>query len=348
MPNAIAFSNSDVDITRINGSVSTTPGTLGWDSAVESCFTSAGGGLEALRIDLLSDAWGGAALGSLRFQFVQRTTNTGSQQQGAQTMVLFRDVQSGRDLYRIKVSVNGSPSAHQLQYNSNPTAGAVTWVDVGLPNTIAASATHTITIVIADVGGYLQWHVNGIFQAGIVNGDTKFTTSTTIDQISIFDNGNFGSNTWSWAEFQLATYDFMTFGLRVADRALSGAGSNSGQASGVTTDVNENPLNTGTAMTFTTVGQAYTGVLNDLPAAFASSPIMAVRTAAIVRRGSSGPQTMKMALHIAGTKYVSPARSINGVGYTPIAYLWPLSPATTAPFTYTEFNGTEGGVEAAA
>ena len=74
---------------------------------------------------------------------------------------------------------------------------------------------------------------------------------------------------------------------------------------------------------------------------------MGFRVAADVRRGASGPSQVKLYVVIGGTRYYSPAIAVNGVGFVTVAYQWDLNPATSAPWTVTQINGLEIGVEAA-
>jgi hypothetical protein len=56
---------------------------------------------------------------------------------------------------------------------------------------------------------------------------------------------------------------------------------------------------------------------------------------------------LKFYVKIGGTRYYSPSLAVNGIGFTALAYQWAVNPATTQPWTTTDINGLEGGIEAA-
>jgi hypothetical protein len=305
---------------------------------------------ESHRAQLTDDAWGGAARDQLRWQFAHtHTANAnGAFADLGGKFVTFTDIAGGRELFRVKnLSAGNNPTNFcQAQYWD----GAA-WVNVGLSFEMpSVYATLTVTIKIADVGGVFQVHVNGALMASLL-GDTKFTASTTIDTIQHYCWGTSGLGVYEqwYAEHMLADYDFPTYGLHVTDLDITGVGTNGTQVAGTFADVNEYPGNTGSAMSFTAAGQKFSGALRNLDASLATTSIMGVRVSALARKGATGPQTMKFGLQQAGW-LTSPARTVNGVGYTPIAYSWLLNPATGAPFTPAQINAAtfEPGVEAAA
>lgn len=57
--------------------------------------------------------------------------------------------------------------------------------------------------------------------------------------------------------------------------------------------------------------------------------IIAVAVSARAKRGTTGPQNMKLALRVAGTNYFSPSRALSE-GYAPYVYVWNANPATLA------------------
>jgi hypothetical protein len=210
-------------------------------------------------------------------------------------------------------------------------------------------STHTITGLVADSGGILQWHINGALMTQLL-GDTKFTAATTVDYAAgwVPVGGGSGWNTdTAWSQIMFTSEDYMTYGLAVLNLELSGAGADATQDTGVYTDVNELVEDRTTGMTFDTVGDHFSGALADIAGISSGSPIMGFRVAADVRRGASGPSQVKLYVVIGGTRYYSPAIAVNGVGFVTVAYQWDLNPATSAPWTVTQINGLEIGVEAA-
>jgi hypothetical protein len=359
MPSIYSFTNSDIDFFIFGGSIHTSPGTIGFDgtlirTAINCSFLTT----EGARLYLTEQNHGGAARSALRFQFAHVTNATSSGTAFASfspgNWVVFKDVSSGRDVFRLghkNTNNSSSTSTMYLQYNSNNTVGAATWVDVGAGVVVPATrSVHTITIVISDTVGVLTWHMNGALMASLAGGDTKFTSSTTIDCISLWGWGNTGVGAYTnyFAEFQLTDENFMTYGLTPVDVVQNANGTNQGQVSGVYTDVNDQVVNTGTAKTFDTAGQTSTDTHAGLPAALASSPIMAVRLASYVRRGSTGPQNMKHAIQQIAGLSLATIHAMNGVGFTTVADIFLVDPGTTLPWTFSGFNASEVGMQAAA
>lgn len=353
MPTIYSFTNSDIDFFLFGASIHTTPSSVGFNSNIRTAINCSFLTSEGARLYLTEQNHGGAARSAFRFQFQHYTNSTTSGTSFASfspgNWVVFKDIGLGRDVFRLghkNVNNTSSTSTCYLQYNSNTTVGAATWVDVGAGVLIpAAVSTHTITVVISDTVGVLTWHMNGALMASLTGGDTKFTSSTTIDCISLWGWGNTGVGAYNniFAAFQLASEDFMTFGLTPIDAPLSGVGFYQQQVSGTYTDVNETVIDTSTTKTFDTAGQKTTDTHVAFPVALASSPIMAVRLASYARRGTTGPQTMRHALQQPSGLTTSSAHPLNGIGYTTIADIFLLDPGTSAIWTPTTWNATEVG-----
>jgi len=350
----IAWANDMADFINFYGVENTNPGAVGFNgNLVRHCVQVSPVNGESHRAQLTDDAWGGAARSNLRWQFAYVNTGVGSNSFADMSgqFVRFYDLAGGRELVRlVNLSTNSAPSGStqncQLRYWNGSA-----WIDIGLPFPVpTVYSTITITIRLHATLGVISVHLNGALMATLT-GNTIFTASTTIDTISHWSWGSCGTGpiTARFAEHILADYDFMTYGLHVTDPDLTGAGTNATQASGVTADVNDYPADTGSAMAFTAAGQKYSGALRDLDASLNTTAIMGVRLSALVRRGATGPQTMKFGFHQAAW-VTGAARTINGVGYTPIATPFLLNPATSAPFTPAQINAAtfEPGVEAAA
>lgn len=254
MPNIYSFTNSDIDFYLFGASIYTTPSAVGFNSNIRTAINCSFLTSEGARIYLTDQCHGGAARSAFRFQFQHYTNATSSGTSFASfspgNWVVFKDIASGRDVFRLghkNVNNSSSTSTCYLQYNSNNTVGAATWVDVGAGVVVPAGvSTHTITVVISDTVGVLTWHMNGALMASLAGGDTKFTSSTTIDCISLWGWGNTGVGAYNniFTAFQLTDENFMTFGLTPIDLVLTGNGANQAQVSGDYTVVNEAVLNT--------------------------------------------------------------------------------------------------------
>jgi len=342
----VAWTNDEVDVGMLSGVVDINPGSRGFDSTIVKKCLAVKNAEEGWHIDLLTDAWGAAATAAWRYQF--SATRSNQPYNSTAFLLLFSNQTDGRDLFGIR----GAPgnfafyNGYQLNYWSG-----TAWVAVG-PIFLLPNVYHVITVtgLIGDAGGVIRVDVGGVMMAQLV-GDTKFTASTTIDRIKHYGPGSSNGDTWQYVAEMIYCNDStsMTYGLRVADLALTAAGTNGTQASGLVTDVNDVPASTATAMAFNAAGQKFTGIATDLPASMATSPILGVRLSALLRRGSTGPQTWLPAVHLATGGYqTGPARTINGIGYTPVAYPFFVNPFTGVPWTYAEVNGMEYGGEAAA
>lgn len=343
----IGFSNEDIDLALMGGTMTTA--NVGYDlDIVKTAVQTNSPTTEAWRIYLTEAKWGGAARASFRFQFAYRFEVGSFATYPGQTLVL-KSISSGLDLFRIAV-VPGQSRNFQLQYNSSSVVGAPTWVNVGAAQTEPDGIhIYTVTVNIADAGGILDVHRDGILIASLGGGDTKFIGVSTIDCIAgwpVSNSTGFGGFNF-WSQFILGTVDYLTYGLQVANPPIDAAGAVATQDSGAYTDVNEPILNRANGITLDTVGDGFSGTVQNLAGAAATAPIMALRVAADVRRGSSGPNKVKLFVRVGGTNYYSPALDVEGVGFVGVAYVWELNPATVLPWTVAEFNAVEIGVEAA-
>jgi hypothetical protein len=360
MPTIHGYTNDDTDVIFINGVTGTNPAAVGFDSAiVKSYFYVAGFSTnpEGWRHYLTDQAYGGARRTAVRVDFL---VNHGSTQfghnAGTKPLVMIRDMANGRNLACVaQVNAAGNDGGwFGLHYNSSSTPGTDTWVLVGAAQKLFtavgyAPMEHTLTFNMANAGGALTWHVNNALMASMT-GDTLVTSSTDFDCVSFHQSTNL-SGGWSSdtrvAEVKITSDDYGSYGLRVANLALTGAGDTANQDAGVYTDINEQVLNRATGMSFDTVGDGADFALADLTGATATSPVMGFRLSADVRVGASGPSQAKLYVRISGTNYYSSAIPVVGIGFVSIAWQWDLNPATSAPWTGTEINALKVGIEAA-
>lgn len=343
----IGFSNEDIDLALLGGTMTTA--NVGYDlNIVKTAVQTNSVTTEAWRIYLTDQKWGGAARASFRFQFAYNFQLGGFAGYPGQVLVL-KSISTGLDLFRVAV-VPAQSRNFQLQYNTSTVVGTPTWVNVGAPQTEPDGIhIYTLSVNIADAGGVLDLHRDGILVASLAGGDTKFIGVSTIDCIAgwpVSNNTGFSGFNY-WAQFILGTIDYMTYGLQVANPPIDGAGAVATQDSGAYTDVNEPILNRANGITLDTVGDGFSGTVQDLAGAATTAPIMAVRVAVDVRRGSSGPNKVKLFVRLGGVNYYSSVLDVEGIGFVGVAYTWELNPATSAPWTVAQFNSLEIGVEAA-
>lgn len=342
----IGHSNDDVDFALMSGTMTTA--SVGFDTAlVKTAIQCTSVTTESHRIYFTDQKWGGAARSSFRLQVAHRFEVGSFSGLSGKTLVI-KDITSGLDLYQLAVVPNNSRNL-QLQYNSSTTVGTPTWVNVGAAQTEPDGVhVHTLTVNIADSGGILTWHRDGVLMASLL-GDTKFIGVSTVDCVAFWAPSayaGFGGFSY-WAHTMLGTVDYMTYGLQVANPPIDGAGGVATQDSGVYSDVNEAILNRANGITLDTNGDGFSGTVTDLSGTAATAPIMAIRVVCDVRRGSSGPDEVKLFVRIGGTNYYSPVIPVEGIGFVAVAYTWELNPATSAPWTVAAFNAVEIGVEAA-
>jgi hypothetical protein len=355
MPTLYGFSNDDLDFYLIAGAARSDVSTWGFNTqVVKSVIYIQNTNQESHRLYLTDQNWGGAARSGIRYQF-QHYTEGGQSSFSFGTgatgqWIRFWDVAGGREVFRIaNASAGGGSDLCQLQYASGSTS-TPTWIGVGVSQSVPSGiSTHTITIKIHATQGILQWHMNGALIASISGSNTIFTPSTTIDMIGHWcwaGMGASGKYTNVWTEHILASEDFMTYGLRVTNPALTGSGTFNTQFTGSYTDVNERVLNTATAVSFTSASQTFTAILEDVNATFQNSPIMGVRVSSMMRRGATGPQTFKPAIAISGSLYTGSALTINGIGYSAVAYMYLTSPSSSTAWSFAEVNAMEVGGQA--
>jgi hypothetical protein len=362
MPPAVhAFTNEDLDVYMLGGNVQINPGSVGFDgtiykTALESSFSAS----EAFRINFIDQNWANGPLSSFRLQFVHTHSSLSA---GAsfgslsQKWINFYDITNGRTVYRIKnlsnvAGFSGWDSRCQLEYNTNTTPGAETWVAVGAPFQVPLYSVNTIEVIVGDSGGSFKWWVNNLLVAQLT-GDTKFTSSTAIESVGFWGWGNnglgLGRNTF--AGIILCTADYMPYGLHVFNPQITGAtaygAGNAEQTSGAYTDINEKVLSTVTGLTMDAAGLLATFAAEDYPAALTGSPIMMARVAANARRGFTGPQNLKVAIQQAAGISYSTALALNGIGFTTVAANFPLD-FNGDPWSAVVWNASEPGVESAA
>lgn len=358
MPTIRSFTNSDIDFYIFGASINTTSiAASGFNPAyTRSLIDCTSLTTEGARMYLTDQNHGGAARAAGRFQFGIYLNGSSFGSSFASfnpgNLIVLYDVATGRPVFRLghkNINNNASTSTIYLQYNSNPTVGSTTWVDVGAGVLVSAGLSiHTLTWLISDTVGILTWHQEGALMASLTGGDTKFTTSTTIDMIQLWGIGNTGTGGYQvrYGYFQLTDENYMTYGLTPVDIVLNGAGTNSGQTSGTTADVNEAVNNTATGKTFDTNGQTSTDTVVAMSGTLSGSPVMAVRQASNLRRGASGPQNMKHAIQQVAGLDLATINAINGIGFTTVADIWLLNPRTGLPWTIAGINGSEFGMQA--
>jgi hypothetical protein len=344
----IGYGNDDIDVSLIGGTVVTSG--HGMDTALvkTAIYSNAAYLTPSHSIYFTDQKWGGAALASFRLQFLANCGDVGSFNTHTLKWLVFKNLTSGLEVFRIcHVTATRNMT---LQYNTSSTPGSPTWVAVGVTQTEPAGVHfHTLEVDIHDTTGVLKWYRDGILLASMT-GDTKLIGVSTIEVVDFWGWSNdtgFGGGDYYWAMHLLTTVDYQPYGLQVVNPAINGAGAVAGQDSGVYTDVNETTLNRANGLTLDTAGDGFSGTVADLAGTAATAPIMAVRAAADVRCGSTGPNDVKLFVRVSGTNYYSPSIPISGIGFVTVMYIWELNPATGLPWTIAEYNAAEVGCEAA-
>jgi hypothetical protein len=343
MPTIHGYSNIDLDVYRFSSTVDTNPAASGFDANIYKTVFSISQSSLGHRIYFKDQNWGGAALSAFRFQFVLWHGGNENLIGNWQPMALFKNLADGRDLFRLMRPTGGLGNL-TFPYYWDGSA----WQSVGAGFIVPTGPTvHDIEIVIADSGGSFRWWMNGAL-LGERLGDTKLTASTEIDCIDQY--GEFSSQfgwTTKYTGLMLTSEDYAPYGLQNVELQGDGIGTDATQDSGLYSNVNELTLNRADGMTFDTVGDHATLTFSNLAGAVASSPVMGVRLCADVRRGATGPANVKLYVKIGGTRYYSPSIPVNGIGFTAVAWQWDVNPATSAPWTNSDINALEGGIEAA-
>lgn len=141
---------------------------------------------------------------------------------------------------------------------------------------------------------------------------------------------------------QVIVADEPTVGWRLVTRYANGAGATNDWTGGYT-EIDETVyfdadfINSATANQvelFTNTGQGMTGY-----------SVRSVAVSARAKRGSTGPQNIRMALRSAGTTYFSASDIALGLGYAPVQTVWETDPATAADFLTSAISTLQFGVK---
>jgi hypothetical protein len=137
--------------------------------------------------------------------------------------------------------------------------------------------------------------------------------------------------------------DQSTIGFVLGTCVPSGAGSTSAWT-GAYTDIDEAVTSDADFISSGTANQVSTFAQTAIPT-LTGYVVRAVCVSARAKRGSSGPQNIRMALRSAGTNYFSGSDISLGLGYAPVQTIWATDPATSAAWVNTAISSLEPGVK---
>jgi hypothetical protein len=181
-----------------------------------------------------------------------------------------------------------------------------------------------------------------------VGGTQRLTQSvdlsaiTSIRKVRIIGGsaGGFGFRT---RISQMIVQDQSTIGFVLGTCVPSGAGSTSAWT-GAYTDIDEAVTSDADFISSGTANQVSTFAQTAIPT-LTGYVVRAVCVSARAKRGSSGPQNIRMALRSAGTNYFSGSDISLGLGYAPVQTIWATDPATSAAWVNTAISSLEPGVK---
>lgn len=181
-----------------------------------------------------------------------------------------------------------------------------------------------------------------------VGGSQRLTQSvdlsaiTSIRKVRVFGGAAGGFN-YETRFSQLAVADVSLIGFVLGTCPLTGAGSTSSWT-GTYASIDEAVYSDADFISSDTANQVSTFAQTPI-ATLTGYVIRAVCVSARAKRGSSGPQNIRMALRSAGTNYFSGSDIALGLGYAPVQTIWATDPATSAAWVNTAAASLEPGAK---
>jgi hypothetical protein len=196
----------------------------------------------------------------------------------------------------------------------------------------------------------IRWIVNSATGTAelYVGGSLRLTATvdlsaiTSIRKVRIYGGAAGGFN-YETRFSQVIVADASTIGYRLGTCYPSGTGSTSAWT-GSYADVDEAVYSDADFISSGTAAQVSTFAQTAIPT-LTGYVVRAVCVSARAKRGSSGPQNIRMALRSAGTNYFSGADIALGLGYAPVQTIWETDPATSAAWVNTAIASLEPGVK---
>jgi hypothetical protein len=208
--------------------------------------------------------------------------------------------------------------------------------------------TFDIHFKIADAGGRFAIYMNGNLLDEFI-GDTNLFASAQVDGIELA-GGNSTSNTAHEVNYsEVIVADEPTIGWRVATIVPNADGNTVGEWTGGFADVDEITANDSDNLNSTTSNDTETmGATNlSTPAGALNGYKAVVAQARVKDDGGSSPLQFQFIVRTGGTDYFSSTIAL-GSSYSSEENLWLVNPGTTNPWTQSEIDAIELGVESIA
>ncbi len=241
---------------------------------------------------------------------------------------------NGQDLFRLDM-LN---AAITFQYwNSG-------WTNIGSSISPGINALHRIEmqIIMHDTTGVAKFWINGEEIASLGGGDTIFTSETDIDTVSLSSTTLTGEDT-IFSAWIIADEDVRS--IVYAQVAIDGNGGET-DWTGVSTDVDETGFDDADSIQSSTTTDKETFTFGALPAAYNSGySVVGVGVSARAIKGSSGPANLQLACRSNAVNGFSGNKALTLI-LEPHQHVFIVNPDTTNPWSFSESDASEIGVQA--
>lgn len=347
MTNTILFAGGeDSEFTLFNASMVTTPGKFRstYARAAISCGAMNTPGAQHLFAGDLAAYLAGQPANDKEFWYGYRWVGGGGFIIGGISLRMYDSAGTGaKEWFRLRGQGAGD---QQLQLSPDGFTNRLTLVNYPA-STIAQPGTPAewcFRIKIHPTAGVIEWWINGGLWYSTPVGNTAAYCSGSPSK-AIFGCANSNGDTYI-SEVRATAASRPCVGMDIFTADYTADGANTAWAGGVAS-INEIREDSSTLLTSTAAGQDSCFVSRPLPALSGNMGVQAVINSGKWRTTVGAPQHLKHYLRIGGTNYLGASQSVPTVAGT-LQTVWETSPATGVPFTASEFNNAQKGMESAA
>jgi len=252
-------------------------------------------------------------------------------------VAILHDTVSGEDTLRLE-GLNGN--LHLQYWNGATYTSRQGIADFQLTTDVVQRVD--IECVIHDTTGRFAVYVNEVLMDEFT-GDTNLYASAQVDRIYLKGPTIFRTTDEEYWFSEVVVADESTVGWRVATLAPTGVGT-TGAWTGLWSDVDEVIADDTDFIDSDTANQVETFATGNLSVAASAMEVVALVVNARVRKGSSGPAQVQLAVNSGVTDYFSATMALDP-GFIPIQNIWETDPDTAAPWTVSGVDAVEIGVK---
>ncbi len=241
---------------------------------------------------------------------------------------------NGTDLFRIE---HLNALATFQYWNSS-------WIDIGTGTAPGIGVLHRydVQVIMHDTTGVAKLWINGVEVASLGGGDTIFTSETDIDTAS-WGRATFQSQASTYSGVIIADED--TRSMVYAQAAIDGDGGET-DWTGASTDIDEVGFDDADSIQSSVNAEKSTFTFGALPSAYNSGySVVGVGVSARAIKGLTGPSNLQLACR---SNSVNGFSSNKALALTLEAYqhVFTVNPDTTNPWSFSEADASEIGVQA--